>query len=161
VVAILFCGRPLAVPESIELITAVLLVWHGGTRASQGICDILLGRVNPAGKLTATFPSSEGQVPIYYGHKSRGRPIESTGTIQFNQNHRSKYLGEKNTPLFPFGYGLSNTQFTYSDLQIFPPRIEKKAFSISLPWSKILENWPGKKPCSSILKTVLALSHVR
>jgi beta-glucosidase len=123
VVGILFCGRPLAVPELVESVPALLLAWHGGTRAAQGVCEVLLGKVNPAGKLTATFPRSEGQIPVYYAHKRTGRPVESVGTIQFNEAHRSAYLDEKNEPLFPFGYGLSYTQFAYSDLQVETPRI--------------------------------------
>lgn len=137
VIAILFCGRPLAIPELVNSVSALLLAWHGGTRAAQGICDVLLGRVNPAGKLTATFPRCEGQIPIYYGHKSTGRPIESKGIVQFNQNHRSVYLDETNSPLFPFGYGLSYSQFTYSDLQISPKRIDQNG---TLQVSATVEN---------------------
>lgn len=137
VIAILFCGRPLAIPELVESVSSLLLAWHGGTRAAQGICDVIFGRVNPAGKLTITFPRCEGQIPIYYAHKSTGRPIESTGVIQFNQNHRSMYLDETNSPLFPFGYGLSYTQFNYSDLQISHKRIEQNGI---LQISAMIEN---------------------
>lgn len=123
VISVLFCGRPLAVPELVEFSNSLLLAWHGGTRAAQAVCDVLFGKVNPAAKLTATFPRSEGQIPVYYAYKSTGRPIDSIGTIQFNQAHRSAYLDEANTPLFPFGFGLSYTQFTYSDLQVATPLI--------------------------------------
>lgn len=137
VITILFCGRPLVIPELVESVSALLLVWHGGTRAAQGICDVLLGRVNPSGKLTATFPRCEGQIPVYYAHKSTGRPVDSKGIVQFNHNHRSMYLDEANSPLFPFGYGLSYSRFTYSDLKIFPREIEKNGI---LQVSAMIEN---------------------
>jgi beta-glucosidase len=137
VISILFCGRPLAIPELVDQSSSLLLAWHGGTRAAQGVCDVLFGKVNPAAKLTATFPRSEGQIPVYYAHKSTGRPIDSIGTIQFNQAHRSAYLDETNTPLFPFGYGLSYTQFAYSDLQVTTPRIDAKG---TLRVSALIEN---------------------
>jgi len=125
VVTLLFAGRPLAIPDLVKKTASLLLVWHGGTRAAQGICDVLLGTVSPGGKLPVTFPISVGQIPIYYAHKNTGRPIESTGTIQFNTAHRSSYIDESNDPLFPFGFGLSYTTFLYSDFQVSTPKIER------------------------------------
>jgi beta-glucosidase len=118
VIALLLCGRPLVIPDLVQSVQALLLAYHGGTRAAQGLCDVLFGRVNPSAKLTASFPRCEGQIPVYYAHKKTGRPIDSEGTIQFNEVHRSAYLDESNDPLFPFGFGLSYTRFAYSDLQI-------------------------------------------
>ena len=123
VVALLLCGRPLVIPDLAASARALLLAYHGGTRAAQGLCDVLFGRVNPSAKLTASFPRCEGQIPIYYAHKKTGRPIDSEGTIQFNEVHRSAYLDESNDPLFPFGFGLSYTRFVYSDLQLSASRI--------------------------------------
>ncbi len=140
-VTVLFCGRPLAVPELVELSPALLLAWHGGSRAAAGLADVLLGKVNPAGSLPVTFPRSVGQLPIYYAHKSTGRPFESVGITQFNQNHRSMYLDEKNSPLFPFGYGLSYTRFSYSDLQVSARKIDRSGV---LRLSALVENCGGR-----------------
>lgn len=120
IIAIVFAGRPLVLTQLEKKASALIMAWHGGTRASQGLCDILLGRVNPSAKTTTSFPRSEGQIPVYYAHKSTGRPIESSGTLQFNQAHKSSYLDESNTPLYPFGFGLSYTTFDYSDIEITP-----------------------------------------
>jgi beta-glucosidase len=124
-VACLFAGRPLAIPELVDQVDALIMAWHGGTKAAQGLVDVLLGKINPSGKIAACFPRSVGQVPIYYAHKNTGRPFDSTGTIQFNQAHKSIYLDESNLPLFPFGFGLSYTSFTYSDMQISESKLDK------------------------------------
>jgi beta-glucosidase len=119
VVTLLFAGRPLAIPDLVKKKASLLFVWHGGTRAAQGICDVLWGTVSPGGKLPVTFPISVGQIPIYYAHKNTGPPIESTGTIQFNTAHRSSYIDESNDPLFPFGFGLSYTTFLLFRFPVF------------------------------------------
>ena len=124
-VTLLFTGRPLAIPELVSKTNALLLAWHGGTCAAQGLCDILLGKVNPSAKLSAGFPRSVGQIPLYYAHKSTGRPFDSTGTLQFNEAHKSAYLDESNLPLFPFGFGLSYTTFEYSTLEVTTPEVRK------------------------------------
>jgi beta-glucosidase len=82
------------------------------------VADVLVGNFSPSGKLTASFPRTEGQIPVYYAHKSTGRPIHTKGVIQFNEAHKSQYLDEPNTPLYPFGHGLSYTTFAYSDLEV-------------------------------------------
>lgn len=124
-IAVLFAGRPLTITSIVERVPSVLMAWHGGTRSAQGLCDVLLGKVNPSAKLSATWPRSEGQIPVYYAHKRTGRPIDSVGTIQFNKAHRSTYLDESSDPLFPFGFGLSYTHFAYSDLKVLTPIISK------------------------------------
>ena len=125
VITILLAGRPLAVPELTQKTNALLMAWHGGTCAAQGLCDVLLGNVNPSGKLSAGFPRSVGQVPLYYAHKNTGRPYNTSGTLQFNEAHKSVYLDESNLPLFPFGFGLSYTTFEYSDMVVSTPEIKK------------------------------------
>jgi beta-glucosidase len=125
VVSLVFAGRPLTIPELAEQSAALLMVWHGGTRASQGICNVLLGKANPCGKLTVSFPRNTGQIPVYYAHKNTGRPVKSSGTIQFNEAHRSAYLDESNDPLFPFGYGLGFSNFVYSDLVLSDQTLKK------------------------------------
>ncbi|NOU46778.1 MAG: beta-glucosidase BglX [Bacteroidales bacterium] len=113
VVLVLFAGRPLTLPWENENIPAILNVWFGGTEAGHAIADVLFGSVNPSGKLPATFPQNVGQIPIFYNHKNTGRPLaEGQGFQKF----RSNYLDVTNEPLFPFGYGLSYTQFTYGEL---------------------------------------------
>lgn len=123
VVAILFSGRPLVVSQLFEDVDALLMAWHGGSKAAQGLTNILLGKADPSARITASFPRSEGQIPVYYAHKATGRPYEANGTLQFNELHKSSYIDESNYPLFPFGYGLSYTTFAYSDLIVETPTI--------------------------------------
>jgi beta-glucosidase len=115
VVLVLFTGRPLALKWENENVPAILNVWFGGSEAGYAIADVLFGDVNPSGKLTTTFPQNVGQVPIYYAHKNTGRPL-SEG--KWFQKFRSNYLDVSNDPVYPFGYGLSYTSFTYSDVQL-------------------------------------------
>lgn len=119
VVVVLFTGRPLVLNEESKLADAILNVWFPGSMAGYAISDVLYGKVNPSGKLSMTFPRSVGQIPIYYNHLSTGRPLddEKTGKCEF-QKFRSNYLDECNTPLYPFGYGLSYTKFNYSDISV-------------------------------------------
>lgn len=115
VVLVLFTGRPLVLKWENEQVPAILNVWFGGTEAGDAIADVLFGDVNPSGKLTATFPQNVGQVPIYYSHKNTGRPL---GEGQWFQKYRSNYLDVSNDPLYPFGYGLSYTNFNYSNISL-------------------------------------------
>ena len=118
VVLVLFTGRPLALKWESENVPAILNVWFGGTQAAAAIGDVLFGNVNPSGKLTATFPQNVGQVPIYYSHKSTGRPLEEG---KWFSKFRSNYLDVTNEPLYPFGYGLSYTTFSYGDIKLSAP----------------------------------------
>ncbi|MGC9522346.1 MAG: glycoside hydrolase family 3 N-terminal domain-containing protein, partial [Anaerolineae bacterium] len=123
VVVVLMTGRPLVIPWMAEHVPAILLAWHGGIRAGRAVADILFGAVNPSGKLTAGFPRTEGQIPVYYAHKSTGRPVHERGVIQFNRAHKSQYLDESTLPLYGFGYGLSYTTFEYADLEVETPKV--------------------------------------
>ena len=114
VVLVLFTGRPLAIKWENDEVPAILDVWFGGTEAGHSIADVLLGDVNPSGKLSTTWPQNVGQVPLYYNHKNTGRPLEG----QWFQKFRSNYLDVSNDPVYPFGYGLSYSHFTYSDLKL-------------------------------------------
>lgn len=118
VVLVLFTGRPLALKWESENVPAILNVWFGGTQAASAIADVLFGNVNPSGKLTATFPQNVGQVPIYYSHKNTGRPLEEG---KWFSKFRSNYLDVTNEPLYPFGYGLSYTTFSYGDIRLSAP----------------------------------------
>ncbi len=114
-VLVLFTGRPLTLTWENGNVPSILNVWFGGTEAGNAIADVLLGKVNPSGKLPATFPQNVGQIPIFYNHKNTGRPLPEG---QWFQKFRSNYLDVSNEPLYPFGYGLSYTHFTYGNLTL-------------------------------------------
>jgi len=122
VVLVLFTGRPLDLTWESKNVPAILNVWFGGSEAGDAISDVLFGEVNPSGKLTATFPQNVGQVPLYYNHKNTGRPL---GEGQWFQKFRSNYLDVSNDPLYPFGFGLSYTSFTYENPVLDKSRIRK------------------------------------
>lgn len=111
IVLVLFTGRPLTINWEKANLPAILNVWFPGTEAAYAIADVLFGDVNPSGKLTATWPQSVGQIPIYYNGKNTGKPMD-----KWFQKFRSGYLDVSNEPLYPFGYGLSYTNFEYSDV---------------------------------------------
>jgi len=113
VVLVLFTGRPLTINWEQQNIPAILNVWFGGTEAGHAIADVVFGKVNPSGKLPVTFPQNVGQIPIYYNHKNTGRPLPDG---EWFQKFLSNYLDVTNDPLYPFGFGLSYTTFTYGDL---------------------------------------------
>lgn len=114
VVLVLFTGRPLALKWEEENVPAILNVWFGGSEAGDAIADVLFGDVNPSGKLTTTFPQNVGQVPLYYAHKNTGRPLNG----KWFQKFQSNYLDVSNDPLYPFGFGLSYTEFEYGDVTL-------------------------------------------
>lgn len=113
VVLVLFTGRPLTLSWEKENVPAILNVWFGGSEAGNAIADVLFGDVNPSGKLSTTFPQNIGQVPLFYNHKNTGRPLADG---KWFEKFRSNYLDVSNEPLYPFGYGLSYSNFTYSDI---------------------------------------------
>ncbi len=112
VVLVLMSGRPLTLEWENEHVSAILEAWHGGLESGNAVAEVLLGYHNPSGKLTMTFPRNVGQIPIYYNHKNTGRPQEPGCNPKFV----SRYIDVPNSPLYPFGYGLSYTKFVYSDL---------------------------------------------
>ncbi|EID75032.1 beta-glucosidase BglX [Imtechella halotolerans] len=126
VVVVLFTGRPLVLTEESKNVPAILNVWFPGSEAGLAISDVLFGDVNPSGKLSATFPRNVGQVPIFYNHKNTGRPLnhEKTENCQF-EKFRSNYLDVCNTPLYPFGYGLSYTTFDYAQVKLNSQNMSK------------------------------------
>lgn len=119
IVMVLFTGRPLALTNVKDMPDAILNVWFPGSEAGTAMADVLFGAVNPSGKLPVTFPRSLGQVPLYYNHKNTGRPLskEKTDKCEY-ERFRSNFMDECTTPLYPFGYGLSYTQFNYSDISV-------------------------------------------
>ena len=118
VVLTLFTGRPLTLTWEQEHVPAILNVWFGGSEAAYAIGDVLFGDVNPSGKLTMTFPKNVGQLPLFYNHKNTGRPLPEG---KWFEKFRSNYLDVDNDPLYPFGYGLSYTNFQYSDITLSAP----------------------------------------
>jgi beta-glucosidase len=113
-VVVLFCGRPLVIPELLELTDALLVAWFPGCEAGNAVADVVLGRISPAGRTPMCWPRAVGQIPIFYGQRSSGRPTDP-------QDHfTSKYLDAPNEPLFPFGHGLSYGRFRLSNLQVQP-----------------------------------------
>jgi beta-glucosidase len=113
VVLVLFTGRPLVIKAENETVPAILNVWFGGSEAGFAIADVLFGDVNPSGKLSTTWPQNVGQVPMYYNHKNTGRPLG-----KWFEKFRSNYLDVSNDPVYPFGYGLSYSSFSYSDVKL-------------------------------------------
>jgi beta-glucosidase len=112
VIAVLFSGRPLVVPEIVVGAGAVLAAWAPGSEAGNALADLLLGKVSPSGKTPVSWPRAVGQIPIFYNQRSGGRPANP------NDHYTSKYLDEANAPLFPFGHGLSYGDFVYADLSV-------------------------------------------
>lgn len=114
VVLVVVSGRPLALTRVLDSVAAVLYAWLPGEEGADAVVDVLLGDVSPSGKLPISLPRSVGQVPVFYRHKPSG-----------GRSHwKGHYVDELATPLFPFGYGLSYTTFTYSDLQISPAEVD-------------------------------------
>ena len=112
-VMVLFNSRPLVFEWASQNIPAILVAWQPGFETGNALADVLTGKQNPSGKLPVTFPRTLGQVPIYYNHLSTGRPQQ-----QYGQLWTSGYLDAPTTPAYPFGFGLSYTSFSYSDLKL-------------------------------------------
>lgn len=117
VAIVLMNGRSLAIPELENEAPAIVESWFLGSQHGNAVADVLFGDYNPGGKLPLTFPRATGQIPLYYNHRNTGRPAAAAN------HYTSKYLDLPWTPLFPFGYGLSYTTFTYSNLRLSAPRI--------------------------------------
>ncbi len=115
IVLVLFNGRPLILKWENDHVNAILDAWFPGTEAGNAIADVLFGHYNPSGKLSMTFPLSQGQIPIYYNAKNTGRPYTAGDS---STKFKSDYLDIPNEPLYPFGFGLSYTKFSYSALSL-------------------------------------------
>jgi beta-glucosidase len=144
-VVVLMNGRPLTINWEAENSPAILETWFSGTEAGNAIADVLFGDVNPGGKLPLTFPRSVGQIPIYYNALPTGRPYLE------KEKYTSKYLDIPNTPLFPFGYGLSYTTFKLSNMQLSQTRIGKNG---TLTVSVDLEN-TGRRDGSEVVQVYI------
>jgi beta-glucosidase len=122
VVLVLTTGRPLTLPWEEKNIPAILCTWSLGDQAGYAIADVLFGKVNPSGKLTMSFPRTVGQCPIYYNHKSTGRPYPDNAPYR---RFVSCYIDVVNSPLYPFGYGLSYTTFKYGPVTLSSSEMSK------------------------------------
>ncbi|MGH8170025.1 MAG: glycoside hydrolase family 3 N-terminal domain-containing protein [Steroidobacteraceae bacterium] len=112
VIAVLFCGRPLIVPWLAERSSALLAAWFPGCEAGHALADILTGRVSPSGRTPITWPRAVGQIPLFFGQRSSGRPSDPAGPFA------SRFIDESNEPLFPFGHGLTYGRFISSHLRL-------------------------------------------
>jgi len=121
IVLVLFTGRPLVLNQETEIADAILNVWFPGSEAGYAISDVLFGKVNPSGKLPMSFPRSVGQIPLYYNYKNTGRPESEEDKFE---KFKSVYLDIPNSPLYPFGYGLSYTTFNYSDISLNSSKLQ-------------------------------------
>lgn len=126
IVTIIMSGRPNTIEKEVKLSDAVLLAFHGGTMAGPALADLIFGNAVPSGKLPVTIPRMVGQIPIYYAHKNTGRPATElafiddipVGAEQTSLGNTSYHLDAGNKPLFPFGFGLSYTEFSYSSVKL-------------------------------------------
>lgn len=114
--AVIFNGRPLVLTELNAICPAILDMWFPGTEGGNAVANLLFGRANPCGKVSMSFPKAVGQCPIYYNHPSTGRPKKNPEEI--HKGYTSNYIGCGNLPLYPFGYGLSYTDFVYESLEL-------------------------------------------
>ena len=125
-VLVVFGGRPLVLSEIEEFANAILYVWQPGTEGGNGIANLLYGKAIPCGKTVMSFPRSSGQCPIYYNCFSTGRPKKKDKPSALSgEEWRTGYDDEYNSPIYPFGYGLSYTEFLYSDLKLSAAKMKR------------------------------------
>ena len=134
IVLVLYNGRPMSIAWEAQNLNSILDVWFGGSRAARAIVSTLYGDSNPSGKLTATFPQTVGQEPMYYNSKSSGRPLPEG---RWFSKYRTNYIDVSNKPLYPFGYGLSYTTFKYGPLTLSSESMDENG---SLKASVTIEN---------------------
>jgi len=147
IILVLMNGRPLDLSWVDENIPAVIEAWHLGTMSGEAISSVIYGDHNPSGKLPVSFPRSLGQVPIYYNYKNTGRPGPG-GHVFW-----SHYNDEKNDPLYPFGYGLSYTEFKYSNLNV--EKIGDSSLQVNFK-VKNIGRLPGKEVAQVYLRDLFS-----
>ena len=149
-VTILFNGRPLVLNQVAEKTDALLEVWFPGTEGANAITDVIFGEVNPSGKLTMSFPQATGQCPIYYNHYNTGRP--HINDIRF----ASRYQDIPTESYYPFGYGLSYSNFEYSDLRISNNKMDENSSITVTVKVKNNSDVPGKEVIQLYLQDLVA-----
>lgn len=123
---VVFGGRPLALSDVAEFVDAILYVWQPGTEGGNAIANLIYGKANPCGKTVMSFPRSVGQCPIYYNNFSTARPKhKDIPSFYSDERFRSGYDDEYNSPLYPFGYGLSYTEFGYSEFELSAAKLNR------------------------------------
>ena len=115
-VGVIFSGRPLIITDVVDDFDALLYAWFLGTETGDALADVISGITNPSARLAMTFPRSVGQIPIYYNHMKTGRPYDQVNHP--NNHYTSRYLDSVNEPLYPFGYGLSYSNYQYSNFSV-------------------------------------------
>ncbi|WP_081939479.1 beta-glucosidase BglX [Sphingobacterium deserti] len=153
VVLVVFAGRPLTLSWEQEHVPAILNVWFGGTETGKAVADVLFGDVNPSGKLPATFPKNVGQIPLYYAAKTTGRPLAKDAWFQ---KFRSNYIDVDNEPLYPFGYGLSYSSFSYSDIKLSKTSLQANDKIIATVNVKNTGNFDGEEVVQLYLRDIYA-----
>ncbi|MBP5477993.1 MAG: beta-glucosidase BglX [Bacteroidaceae bacterium] len=123
IVLLNFAGRPTVLSWESKNISAIMNVWFGGSETGPAICDVLFGDKVPSGKLSVSMPQATGQEPLYYNHMNTGRPVKAGADRYYK--YQSNYLEVRNDPLYPFGFGLSYTQFDYSDIRLSTTSMSK------------------------------------
>jgi len=128
IVLVVMAGRPITLEKILPKVDAILFAWHPGTMGGPAITDVLFGEDCPSGKLPITFPRTVGQIPLYYGQKNTGRPASDATFVDINNikvkapqtslGMTSTHLDTHFSPLFPFGFGLSYTQFEYKNINV-------------------------------------------
>lgn len=157
-ILVIMAGRPITLGNIIGDVDAILMAWHPGTMGGPALADLLCGRVSPSGRLPVTWPRSVGQIPIFYNHKNTGRPASEesyvgiddipVGAWQSSLGNESHYLDDGFTPLFPFGYGLTYSNFEYGSLSINKEKFSK---GDALEVSFTLTN-SGKETASEVVQ---------
>lgn len=125
IVCVLFNGRPLILDNILDKVDGLIEAWFPGSEGAKAIADILLGDINPSGKLSMSFPRNVGQIPVYYNEFKTGRPVAGSG---HEGKFVSKYLDVTNDPLYPFGFGLSYTEFEYGEIQLSKDSFNKNEY---------------------------------
>jgi len=150
VVLVLFNGRPLTLTWEDANVPSILDVWFAGSEAGYAIADALLGKVNPSGKLSMSFPQNVGQIPLYYNHKNTGRPLS-----KWFSKFQSNYLDVSNDPLYPFGYGLSYSKFEYSNFVLSDTVLKGNKKLIATVAVKNTSATPGKEVVQMYIRDVV------
>jgi beta-glucosidase len=150
VVLVLFNGRPLTLTWEDANVPAILDVWFGGSEAGYAIADVLMGKVNPSGKLSMSFPQNVGQIPLYYNHKNTGRPLG-----KWFSKFQSNYLDVSNDPLYSFGYGLSYSKFEYSHFAVSDTLLKGNKKLTATVEVKNTSNTAGKEVVQMYIRDVV------
>jgi beta-glucosidase len=151
-VLVIMSGRPLTLVQENQLADAILFTWHAGHEAGNAIADVLFGVYNPSGKLTTSFPRNVGQIPVHYNHLNTGRP--NNGDLF--QKFKSNFLDVENSPLFPFGYGLSYTRFDYKDIRLNKITINTNESVIASVMVSNTGNYDGEEVVQLYIRDMVA-----